>query len=375
MDNLIFPPPSPAPLILPRRLSIHGSLRNKGSPQQGGASLDSPYGGDNVTHYYYFPATSQTQGGHSPEQANGLEEGNGTHGIIKAHSRRHSVATGSPMTTVTPRHAIHMPVMRFNPEIWRTENHQREVRRLMHESREEEVRKRRDMRSIMDTSDDEEDDRDMVDVVSTVDLGGFKEAEEREKERIREEVRKEWTRMIDSQSAQNRQAAFEAMQAQRRRSWPNLLHERQQQQQQQQQQHQQQLQYQQDLRQMQQLQQMYAQQQQQQQQQQHQLKSFQNPGQFYTTAQARFGVQGGAGAGAGTGVYMPQQRVPEQPPAPGQQQLPQHRVSFSGYSSSSPPWSSLSSFPSSSFPSASSSTNFGRLDSRDRKSSFSEYRG
>lgn len=51
----------------------------------------------------------------------------------------------------------------------------------MHEGREEEVRKRRDMRSIMDTSDDEEDDRDMVDVVSTVDLGGFKEAEEREK--------------------------------------------------------------------------------------------------------------------------------------------------------------------------------------------------
>lgn len=181
MDDLIFPPPSPAPLILPRRLSIHGSLRNKGSPQQGGASLDSPYGSDNVTHYYYFPATSQTQGGHSPEHTNGLEEGNGTHGVIKAHSRRHSVATGSPMTTVTPRHAIHMPVMRFNPEIWRTENHQREVRRLMHESREEEVRKRRDMRSIMDTSDDEEDDNDMLDVVSTVDLGGFKEAEEREK--------------------------------------------------------------------------------------------------------------------------------------------------------------------------------------------------
>lgn len=179
MDDLIFPPPSPAPLILPRRLSIHGSLRNKASPQQGGSS-DSPYGSDNVTHYY-FPTTSQIHGGHSPEQTTGLDDSNGTHGVIKAHSRRHSVATGSPMTTVTPRHAIHMPVMRFNPEIWRTENHQRELRRLMHEGREEEVRKRRDMRSIMDTSDDEEDDRDMVDVVSTVDLGGFKEAEEREK--------------------------------------------------------------------------------------------------------------------------------------------------------------------------------------------------
>ncbi|KAG0334106.1 hypothetical protein BG000_008623 [Podila horticola] len=365
-DHLIFPPPSPAPLILPRRLSIHGSLRNKGSPQQGGASLDSPYGSDSVTHYYYFPATTQIHGGHSPEQTSG-EEG-GPHGVIKAHSRRHSVATGSPMTTVTPRHAIHMPVMRFNPEIWRTENHQREVRRLMHEGREEEVRKRRDMRSIMDTSDDEEDDRDMVDVVSTVDFGGFKEAEEREKERIRDEVRKEWTRMVESQSAQNRQAAFEALQAQRRRSWPNLFHEYQRQLQQQQQlQHRQQ-----ELRQMQQLQQMHAQQQQQ--QQQHQIKSFQNPGQFYTTAQARFGVQGGAGAGTGGGAYMPQQRVPEQLPAPGQQQLQQHRVSFSGYPSSSPTWSSSSSFPSSSFPS-SSSTNFGRLDSRDRKTSFSEYRG
>ncbi|KAF9372082.1 hypothetical protein CPB97_001477 [Podila verticillata] len=345
MDNLIYPPPSPTPLILPRRLSIHGSLRNKGSPQQGGSS-DSPYGSDNVTHYY-FPTTSQIHGGHSPEQTSGLDDSGGTHGVIKAHSRRHSVATGSPMTTVTPRHAIHMPVMRFNPEIWRTENHQREVRRLMHEGREEEVRKRRDMRSIMDTSDDEEDDRDMVDVVSTVDLGGFKEAEEREKERIRDEVRKEWTRMVESQSAQNRQASFEALQAQRRRSWPNLLQQQQQQQQ--------------EVRHMQQLQQMHAQQQ--------QIKSFQNQGQFYTTAQARFGVQAGGG-----GVYIPQQRIPEQLPAPGQQQLPQHRVSFSGYPSSSPPWSSSSSFSSSSFPS-SSSTNFGQRDNRDRKSSFSEYRG
>ncbi|KAF9212763.1 hypothetical protein BGZ59_006341 [Podila verticillata] len=349
------------PLILPRRLSIHGSLRSKGSPQQGGSS-DSPYGSDNVTHYYYFPTTSQIHGGHSPEQTSGLDDAGGPHGVIKAHSRRHSVATGSPMTTLTPRHAIHMPVMRFNPEIWRTENHQREVRRLMHEGREEEVRKRRDMRSIMDTSDDEEDDRDMVDVVSTVDLGGFKEAEEREKERIRDEVRKEWTRMVESQSAQNRQASFEALQAQRRRSWPNLLQEHQQQQLQQQQQ--------QEVRHMQQLQQIHAQQQLQQQHQQ-QIKSFQNQGQFYTTAQARFGAQ----ATGGGGVYIPQQRVPEQLPAPGQQQLQQHRVSFSGYPSSSPPWSSSSSSLSSSSYPSSSSTSFGQRDNRDRKLSFSEYRG
>lgn len=164
--------------------------------------------------------------------------------------------------------------------------------------------------------------------------------------------------MVESQSAQNRQAAFEALQAQRRRSWPNLLQEHQQQQQQQQ-----------EVRHMQQLQQMHAQQQLQQQHQQ-QIKTFQNQGQFYTTAQGRFG-----GQGTGGGVYIPQQRIPEQLPAPGQQQLPQHRVSFSGYPSSSPPWSSSSSsFPSSSFPS-SSSTSYGHRDSRDRNSSFSEYRG
>ncbi|KAF9408234.1 hypothetical protein BGZ94_002387 [Podila epigama] len=307
MDDLLFPSPGPTPLIVPRRPSLHGGHRHgkNGGSQQGSYTPESPPGSDNSTQYYYPPSNNHQGNSFANSIQPNDPQGNGR--LVRAHTRRHSVATGSPMTALatTPRHALHMPVMKFNPEIWRKENHEREVHRLMHEGREEEVMKRRDMRNVMDTSDDEhDDDRDMLDVESTIDLGGFKEAEEREKERIQEEVRREWQQRIELLSAttQNQFGIDTSLLAQRRRSWPNLLQQ-------------------QPI--------MYGQQQ------------FDNPfqGQGYTNANinppvsfqptATFGVQGGGGFG-------PQQF--QQPTLQQQQQQQQHRVSFSGIPTNSSPF-------------------------------------
>jgi len=123
-----------------------------------------------------------------------------------------------------------MPVMKVDPTIWRSEQHQREIYRLMHEGREEAVMKRRGIKSVMDTSEEEEDEHEMAGVVSTVDLGGFKATEEREKELVREQVRQEWARLIEEQTREYERrlqqiAAQDAVaeEARRRNSWPKQL--------------------------------------------------------------------------------------------------------------------------------------------------------
>ncbi|KAF9148709.1 hypothetical protein BG015_009549 [Linnemannia schmuckeri] len=283
MDELIFPQPAPAPLILPRRLSaVHSNLRNQKSRQQrlqqlGELGSDDLFlGGNEYTHTYYYPTSTLPHSSSpitatlSPSAAGaaqtsapsavfafggdrakdgfitatafnppqkfaasggpvGIVYSDGTiHGPTLATirgqtSRRHSVASGSPWTTIPPKHALHMPIMKVNPEIWRSENHQREIHRLLHEGREEEVMRRRNIKGVMDTSeegDEEENNADMSGVVMTMDLGGFKASEDREKERVREEVMKEWTRTVQQQ-----QQAEDLL---RRRSWPGFVQAQQQ---------------------------------------------------------------------------------------------------------------------------------------------------
>ncbi|KAF9931122.1 hypothetical protein FBU30_010742 [Linnemannia zychae] len=286
MDGLIFPQPTPAPLILPRRRSVvHSSLRNQkfrqqrlqqnGEPGNG----DPPLGGNEYTHTYYYPTSTAfphsspatvaapaisfsqnaTNTVNSPPPifafggdrakngfvtattytpnprftasggpigivySDGTVQGP-TLGAIQQSTRRHSVASSSPWTTIPPKHALHMPVMKVNPEIWRSENHQREIHRLLHENREEAIMRRRNMKAVMDTSEEgDEDNTEMSDVVLTMDLGGFKESEERENERIRAEVMNEWTRVVEQHAANNQLKAQQAEDFYRRRSWPGFI--------------------------------------------------------------------------------------------------------------------------------------------------------
>jgi len=298
MDELIFPQPTPAPLILPRRLSaVHSNLRHQKNRQQrlqqAGdlGSDDLSLGGNEYTHYYYYPTSNfphssstssstaltspgaQTGGSvngppaiyafggdrakdgfitatiFTPPQrftasggpvgfvnSDGIVHGPTLATIRGQTSRRHSVASGSPWTTIPPKHALHMPIMKVNPEIWRSESHQREIHRLLHEGREEEVMRRRNVKGVMDTSEegDEEDNAEMSGVVMTMDLGGFQASEDREKERVREEVMKEWTQMVEQQAVGNQllvqQQQQQAEDLLRRRSWPGFVQAQQQEQ-------------------------------------------------------------------------------------------------------------------------------------------------
>ncbi|KAF9971631.1 hypothetical protein BGZ73_005404 [Actinomortierella ambigua] len=163
-----------------------------------------------------------------------------------AESEEENEASSSPSsslrsrilwTTIPPRHALHMPIMKINPEIWRSESHNREIYRLMHEARERQVMKRRNIKAVMDTLEDgEEDGRpedgpDMADVVMTMDLGGWHALEEQEKEKVREQVMKEWKALVAReymamvQREQQQQLIREQQQQQqqqeaRRKSWP-----------------------------------------------------------------------------------------------------------------------------------------------------------
>ncbi|KAF9347345.1 hypothetical protein BGX34_003224 [Mortierella sp. NVP85] len=137
-------------------------------------------------------------------------------------SRRHSVSNGSPWTTIPPRHALHMPVMKIDPTVWRNEHHQREIYRLMHEGREEEVMKRRGVRSVMDTmTEEDEDDRggNMSGVVQT--------------ELVRQQVRQEWAKLVEEQTKEYEQLLQQAAvstgtdNTRRRNSWPKQLNQHQ----------------------------------------------------------------------------------------------------------------------------------------------------
>ncbi|KAG0233944.1 hypothetical protein BGW42_007019 [Actinomortierella wolfii] len=141
-------------------------------------------------------------------------------------------------TTIPPRHALHMPIMKINPEIWRSESHNREIYRLMHEARERLIMKRRNIKAVMDTSEDGEEEPNpddgpgMADVVMTMDFGGWHALEEQEKEKVREQVMKEWKALVEReymamvQREQQQQLLREQQQLQqeaRRNSWPPFV--------------------------------------------------------------------------------------------------------------------------------------------------------
>ncbi|KAF9185167.1 hypothetical protein BGZ51_006600 [Haplosporangium sp. Z 767] len=262
----------PAPLILPRRLSLNGGKQkyryynHPSSPSPSTTENDA-----DLTHYYYYPTTTfppnQHQQAHDarvkaslsssnpnppPIFSFGSEQAqdgftsvattfgdpNATSTTMNTYtgpsiamirgqtSRRHSVANGSPWTTVPPRHALHMPVMKIDPTIWRSEQHQREVYRLMHEGREVEVMKRRGVRNVMDTTEEEDDELSMPGVVQTVDA--TKALEEREK------IRQEWAKVVEEQTRDYERllqqvAATDAaaQEAHRRNSWSSQLDQQQ----------------------------------------------------------------------------------------------------------------------------------------------------
>ncbi|KAK3812982.1 MAG: hypothetical protein J3Q66DRAFT_347090 [Benniella sp.] len=268
MDSLVFPQPAPKPLILPRRLSLHSSSRGPRHWYPGGVSPSSPDKDD--SHFYYFPITypdPQQQGlAQTQVQVQDPRMAQGTYSVpmfsssqppvlfsfggdgsqdeyVTAQdsargrpSRRHSVSNGSPWTTIPPRHALHMPVMKIDPTVWRSEHHQRDIYRLMHEGREEEVMKRRGVRSVMDTmTEEDEDDRggNMSGVVQTADSGGFRTTDEREKELVRQQVRQEWAKLVEEQTKEYEQLLQQATvsagtdNSRRRNSWPKHLNQHQ----------------------------------------------------------------------------------------------------------------------------------------------------
>ncbi|KAF9152266.1 hypothetical protein DFQ26_000952, partial [Actinomortierella ambigua] len=110
-------------------------------------------------------------------------------------------------TTIPPRHALHMPIMKINPEIWRYESHNREIHRIMREARQQQIMKRRNIKAVMDTvEDDEEEDRPkdsptMTDVIANIDLGGWHALEEQQKEKVREQVMNEWKAHVEREYA------------------------------------------------------------------------------------------------------------------------------------------------------------------------------
>ncbi|KAF9997597.1 hypothetical protein BGZ65_006837, partial [Modicella reniformis] len=155
--------------------------------------------------------------------------------------------------------------MKIDPSVWRSEQHQREIYRLMHEGREEEVMKRRGVRNVMDTMTEEDEDEqilqiqqqqlqqlqqqqqqqqqlqqqlqlqllgsnasgNMSGVVQTVvDFGGFKSSEEREKELIRQQVRQEWAKLVEEQTGEYEQM-LQQEDSRRRNSWPRHLSQQQ----------------------------------------------------------------------------------------------------------------------------------------------------
>ncbi|KAG0241212.1 hypothetical protein B0O80DRAFT_482543 [Mortierella sp. GBAus27b] len=273
MDSLVFPQPAPKPLILPRRLSLHGGTtrgQRHWYPGTGPHSPSSPDKEDSI-HYYYFPTTTTaatatqsspdqqqqqhpptlfTFGGNSDSNGEAAAAGAAVHAGYRKPNRRHSVSNGSPWTTVPPRHALHMPVMKIDPTVWRSEHHQREIYRLMHEGREEQVMRRRSIRNVMDTMTEEDEDErpsllgnssnnnandNMSGVVQTVDFANSIKAatDEREKELVREQVRQEWAKFVEEQAKEYEQllqqaaATAAADESRRRNSWPKQLSQQQ----------------------------------------------------------------------------------------------------------------------------------------------------
>ncbi|KAF9915813.1 hypothetical protein BX616_005311 [Lobosporangium transversale] len=281
MNSLASHQPAPPPLIIPRRrLSVHQRQGLTSSP----TSLDTER--VDPIHYYYYPTVASFANGSYPPTLYAFEANSATSedSLIKAsvfdHTaagnnnpsmsiptannaysfssgtsagsaatrgparRRHSVANGAPWATIgptatlPPRHALHMPVMKVDPAIWRSEQHQREIYRLMHEGREVEVMRRRGIRNVMDTTteEDEQNDEDsggdMLGVEQTAETHGGSSQSLGEQEKTRQE----WAKIVAEQTKEYEMILQQQLQQQyannnenlqRRNTWPRLLEQQQ----------------------------------------------------------------------------------------------------------------------------------------------------
>ena len=201
MDTLIYPPAAPIPLILPRSLSFQagssdlykGSSRTRKSSfttDQGSSSppSTSPLSIGTSTNQqeplrrqssFTFPASTSLPVTYTflpPSSSKSNPSTTLVRSQIRRQRRRHSVTGGgfawtTTSTTLPPRHALHMPIMKISPLVRRREQHQRNIHRLMHEGREVEVMRRRGVATVMDTSEegDEEEEEGMAGIVFTGD--------------------------------------------------------------------------------------------------------------------------------------------------------------------------------------------------------------
>ncbi|KAK3839588.1 MAG: hypothetical protein JOS17DRAFT_194810 [Linnemannia elongata] len=199
MDTLIYPPAAPIPLILPRSLSFQAGSSDlyKRSSSTRKSSLTTDQGsssppsssplsiGASTNHQeplrrqssFTFPASTSLPVTYTflpPSSSKSNPSPTLVRSQIRRQRRRHSVTGGgfawtTTSTTLPPRHALHMPIMKISPLVRRREQHQRNIHRLMHEGREVEVMRRRGIATVMDTSEegDEEEDEGMAGVVFT----------------------------------------------------------------------------------------------------------------------------------------------------------------------------------------------------------------
>ncbi|KAG0218752.1 hypothetical protein BGX33_006128 [Mortierella sp. NVP41] len=190
MDTLIYPPAAPIPLILPRSLSfqagcisdLKGSSRARktsfttepSSSPPSFSPLDSLNPPTTLRRQstFTFPASTSLPATYTFAPASSPTA---TMTLVRSQTRRqrrrHTITGGgfiwTTTTTLPPRHALHMPIMKISPLVRRREEHQRNIHRLMHEGREEEVMRRRGIATVMDTSEEDEDEIGMAGVIYT----------------------------------------------------------------------------------------------------------------------------------------------------------------------------------------------------------------
>ncbi|KAG0079289.1 hypothetical protein BGZ90_003032 [Linnemannia elongata] len=264
MDTLIYPPAAPIPLILPRSLSFQagssdlykGSSRTRKSSfttEQGSSPPStSPLSIGASTHQqeplrrqstFTFPASTSLPVTYTflpPSSSKSNPSPTLVRSQIRRQRRRHSVTGGgfawtTTSTTLPPRHALHMPIMKISPLVRRREQHQRNIHRLMHEGREVEVMRRRGVATVMDTSEegDEEEEEGMAGVVFTgTSIQQQQQTQSALDERAQMQAKQEFALLVaesskayqeilqQQQHQRNLAAAAVAEEQRRRNSWP-----------------------------------------------------------------------------------------------------------------------------------------------------------
>ncbi|KAF9126172.1 hypothetical protein BGX30_000131 [Mortierella sp. GBA39] len=265
MDTLIYPPAAPIPLILPRSLSFQagssdlykgssGTRKSSFTTDQGSSSppSTSPLSTGASTNQqvplrrqssFTFPASTSLPATYTflpPSSSRSNPSPTLVRSQIRRQRRRHSVTGGgfawtTTSTTLPPRHALHMPIMKISPLVRRREQHQRNIHRLMHEGREVEVMRRRGIATVMDTSEegDEDEEEGMAGVVFTgASIQQQHQTQSALDERAQMQAKQEFALLVaesskayqeilQQQQQQRALAAAVAAEEQRRRnSWP-----------------------------------------------------------------------------------------------------------------------------------------------------------